>query len=524
MAKYAEQEKLSINITVFERRGHAGGRSVTVDAFDDASQPIELGASIFVALNEILYNATQEFGLPLCEPYETEPGDVTAIWDGERIVFETAEGSSWWWDAAKMFWRYGIAPYRAVKLVKVVVASFLQLYEEPYFPFESLTQRAADLGLLEITGVTGEQFIAQNHIDARFGREILQAATRVNYASNLAFIHGLETMVSFATDGAVAVKGGIWQIFDKLVRASKASVHFNTTVASIKETQKLTETPTYVISIKQAGVDAEEYAISFDNVIVATPWQFSQIHADEGILRHAIDEIPYAKLHVTLLATPLKLSAKYFGLGLGRKAPSNVYTTLADGDEPQQGAEGVGKSGFYSVSTLQQVINPRTGKREYAYKIFSAQPVTPKLLSELFAADVPDSLVAAQSAEGDTEGEAASPITWYHASYFHAYPVELPRVTFQDPIVGNGVYYTSGMESFISTMETSALMGKNVARLIANDLGSISHKGIDDETHGEPVQKVVHEQKPGDEQGPGDEQKPVGEQSQAGEQKAADEL
>jgi prenylcysteine oxidase/farnesylcysteine lyase len=43
-------------------------------------------------------------------------------------------------------------------------------------------------------------------------------------------------------------------------------------------------------------------------------------------------------------------------------------------------------------------------------------------------------------------------------------------VTFQDPVIRDGLYYTSGIESFISTMETSALMGMNVARLIADDM------------------------------------------------------
>jgi hypothetical protein len=33
-------------------------------------------------------------------------------------------------------------------------------------------------------------------IDEKFSRHIIQAATRVNYASNLAYLHGLETMVS----------------------------------------------------------------------------------------------------------------------------------------------------------------------------------------------------------------------------------------------------------------------------------------------------------------------------------------
>jgi prenylcysteine oxidase/farnesylcysteine lyase len=97
------------------------------------------------------------------------------------------------------------------KLVDGMVGEFLKLYEDPYFPFNSLSQRAEQLGLNQITSLTGEQvlinavssqssitnfqwLIAQN-IDPRFAREILQVATRVNYASNLAYIHGLETLV-----------------------------------------------------------------------------------------------------------------------------------------------------------------------------------------------------------------------------------------------------------------------------------------------------------------------------------------
>jgi hypothetical protein len=52
---------------------------------------------------------------------------------------------------------------------------------------------------------------------------------------------------------------------------------------------------------------------------------------------------------------------------------------------------------------------------------------------------------------------------------------EYPRVTFEGPELGPGFYYTSGIESFISTMETSALMGMNVARLIVDDYAEDWH-------------------------------------------------
>jgi prenylcysteine oxidase/farnesylcysteine lyase len=49
-------------------------------------------------------------------------------------------------------------------------------------------------------------------------------------------------------------------------------------------------------------------------------------------------------------------------------------------------------------------------------------------------------------------------------------------VTFEDPELARGFYYTSGIESFISTMETSALMGKNVAQLIMDDYLEVMEK------------------------------------------------
>ncbi|KAL6356642.1 hypothetical protein LRP88_10247 [Fusarium phalaenopsidis] len=483
LQRYAEEENLAVNITIFEKTDRIGGRSLTVPAYGDESLPIELGASIFVAVNAILYNATERFQLPVSEPQRLEKGDITAIWDGINFVYQTEEGSSQWWDLAKLFWKYGLAPYKAKKIVDSMLEQFLQLYEPPYFPFKSLTQRAQEMGMTELTGITGEQGLAQG---------ILQAATRVNYASNLAYIHGLETLVSFATDGAVSVETGNWRIFEELVRASGSTIYRNTAVASIEVAQKKTETssPKYVISTKDTNsqdATPEEYGVAFDNIILANPWQFGNIKAGEGVLDRQIDEIPYTKLHVTLFTSPLKLSPEFFGLKPGSKAPSSVYTTLREDEEPKKGAEGVGSTGFYSVSTLKSVINPRTEKLEYAYKIFSAEPVTAEFLSSLLGTKIPDQIISAKGE--DKDADTFEPISWYYPHVFYSYPQELPRVTFEDPIVGDGVYYTSGIESFISTMETSALMGKNVARLVADDFAGITRpeKVAPGSDAGEPV-------------------------------------
>ncbi|KAE9582454.1 Farnesylcysteine lyase [Colletotrichum fructicola] len=489
LQQYAEADGIEVNITVFEKTNHIGGRTLTVEAYDNPLEQVELGASIFIEANQILYNASRRFGLPLKEPESGSDGFL-GIWDGEQFVY-TQDDSSWqWWNLAKLFWKYGLAPYKAQKLVQSTVDTFLQLYEAPHFPFRSLTQRAFELDLLKATSVTGKEFLANNDIGELFSDHIIQAATRVNYASNLKYIHGLETMVSMAPEGAKQVIGGNWQIFDTMLQKTNATVNRNTTVTSMEVKTGPTSSK-YFISAKDshadAAAEADQYPVAFDNVVIATPWQYSDISVAEDLFQHKIDEIPYVKLHVTLFASPFRLSPEYFGMEPGSKAPDTVLTTLNPADEAKAGAEGAGKAGFYSISTLRTATNPETLKDEFIYKIFSPKQVTAEFLSQLLGVKVPETIVSKDKTE------AVDPISWYHPHVFHSYPIEYPRVTFQDPILRDGLYYLSGMESFISCMETSALMGKNVAKLIAEDFAVSTEAVKEEEVMIEKVEEGAQE-------------------------------
>lgn len=433
-------------------------------------------------MNKILWNATQEFDLELRDP-NSDADRLTVIWDGDKFVYESAASTSWWWDMAKLLWKYGTAPYKAQKLMQSTVGTFLKLYEEPYFPFRSLSTRAFELDLTKVTGVTGEQYLADNGVSEAFSHDIVEAATRVNYASNLDSIHGLDTMVSMAPEGAKAVVGGNWKIFDRMVAKSGAHVNLNTPVSSISVgTKPGAAKPKYLVNGGSAGV-------AFDNIVLATPYQFSDIKTSDDVIETTIDEIPYVKLYVTLFASPFKLSAEYLGLQPGAQVPTSVLTAFTKAADGSSGLEGAGKTGIFSISTLRSIMNPSTGKTEYLYKIFSPMEVTPEYLSSVLGVEVPKTITGAAPAAtpaGDDDTVVVEPISWLHKHVFHSYPRALPRVTFQDPIVGNGVYYTSGMEGFISTMETNALMGKNVARLIVDDaLGLSTGHAISDEKEAE---------------------------------------
>lgn len=178
----------------------------------------------------------------------------------------------------------------------------------------------------------------------------------------------------------MSVAGGNWRIFDKMVHVSGAVFLPNTSVASIAAESK--DSVKYILKTRSSTdstASEETLSLTFDDVVIATPYQFSKIAIADGILGSPIDEIPYIKLHVTIFASPFQLSPTYFKVAAS-KVPTTVLTTLAEGDTPESGVQGVGKAGFYSISTLRLVLNPKTGKAEYLYKIFSPEKVTPKLL------------------------------------------------------------------------------------------------------------------------------------------------
>lgn len=317
-------------------------------------------------------------------------------------------------------------------------------------------------------------------LDGLFAHHIVQASTRVNYAANLDYIHGLGTMVSMAPQGAKAIEGGNWQIFSNMVKASKADIHLNTAVTSIsRNSDKKYE----IRTASGSGQEVEANSIAFDDVIIATPFQFANISTEEDLIQHPIDTIPYATLHVTLFASPYKFSSAFFNLPPASEVPTSVLTTLGADEKAKPGSSGAGKAGFYSATLQRIVINPRTNNPEYVYKIFSPEAVTSGFLSALLGVEIPDSFTrtgGGQSADGIADGSSVNPISWFHATVFQPYPQKYPRVTFEDPILGDGLYYTSGIESFISTMETCSLMGMNVARLIIDDYAGIPRSGDDD--------------------------------------------
>jgi len=255
-----------------------------------------------------------------------------------------------------------------------------------------------------------------------------------------------------ATHGAMQVKGGNWQIFEGMLKASGAKVFLNTSVSLIQRQ------PNSTYTLEASTSPSEAVArISYDTIILAAPLQFADLTLSPPPVNPP-SKIPYVDLHVTLFTSPRRLDPKAFNLEAADKVPTTVLTV--PGSSPLE---------YFSISTIRTVINPQTGRKEYLYKIFSPKPLSISWL---------ESMLISESTATDTETTAV--VTWIYEKLWHSYPYLTPRATFEDIQLDQEgkVWYTSGIESFISTMETSSLMGMNVARLIIDgwDVGEGEEK------------------------------------------------
>jgi len=187
-----------------------------------------------------------------------------------------------------------------------------------------------------------------------------------------------------AIEGAMQIEGGNWQIFDGMLSASNATVRLNTTVDGVSK-----QNGKYLIkssSKNSSSTTKESQEESFDTVVLAAPLQFSDLEIEKDLLKYTPDNIPYVTLHVTLFTSTRTLNPLFFNLTPSAEVPTTVLTTLQPDEIPLDPEDGCGPAGFFSISTLRTVINPKTLEKEHLYKIFSPRKITSEFLSDILAA------------------------------------------------------------------------------------------------------------------------------------------
>lgn len=129
-----------------------------------------------------------------------------------------------------------------------MVNTFLKFYSAESPRWDNITYLASNVGWSNFVENSASEYLSAQGVSKAYVDEIIESVTRVNYGQVCLFtllhspsltrrsqdadaIHALEGLVSMATSGAAAVVGGNFQIFQKFIDYSNATLHLDTTVS-----------------------------------------------------------------------------------------------------------------------------------------------------------------------------------------------------------------------------------------------------------------------------------------------------
>jgi prenylcysteine oxidase/farnesylcysteine lyase len=417
-AHYLKKLIPDAEITIYEKEDRLCGRILD---FYVEGKKVEIGASIYHAVNHNIAEFVSEFNLTATKPFLNDSG--MAIWDGKMFVSQESDLPfiGGFVDIVKMIWRYGLSPLFFKNVVSTLLTEWDALYSliEPFHSTEELFQK---LHLFNMTQVTAPDFLAPLGVSHDFSKELLGALTRVNYNTDVAKMNTFAVAVSAVGSGndLFTVREGNKVLCKRLAESAKAEVVLN---SPVKVVEKLPGVKSYKVHDK-----------IYDVVIIAAPLELAGI----GFTNVDIDEYvfsarEYQEVHVTFVAAS-GIHPSYFN---AEKVPDHILT-VEDPTVP--------------FSSLAKLANISVADGRAVYKVFSRTEMCRTLLEQIFINN-----------------------TIEHKTMIKAYPVLSPQ-KFVPIVLSDNLFYVNSFESVVSTMETETISGKNVAKLVAKSLGGVVKK------------------------------------------------
>jgi prenylcysteine oxidase / farnesylcysteine lyase len=235
----------------------------------------------------------------------------------------------------------------------------------------SVAEVSAALNFTQIVAQDTATYLASQGVGDAYAYEVVEASTRVNYGQNLDQIHAVEGLVSMASGGAKAIKGGNFQIFENFIRESKASVLLNTRVTGLESKSAGRWS---LSASKQTNGEQSAVVEEYDAVILAAPFDTLGMSLPSNL--EPVIPSPYVHLHVTLLTTTSPAAnPAYFNQAPGSDVPDLILTTAqgirAGGPAPE----------FNSMGYGHRIAE---GSDERVVKIFSEKKIEDEWLSNMF--------------------------------------------------------------------------------------------------------------------------------------------
>lgn len=417
-----------VDLTVYERNEHAGGRAWTIDF---AGERVEVGG--------VLLHSSGKYGYELMEFAGCKEGVPGVSVDGadETYAFWTDQGFPVFTKTSLLSMAVGILKHVGPKSALAVTNAAKEMSRQ-WESIYDLQERGARyrttedmldaMGLLSATRQDLHAFLRAKGATERMAKDIVEPIIHNMYNQGLE-LNAFAGLVGLAGAGLAgghlfAVEGGNWTLFQRALEKMGVDARFETKVTHVDVLEGKGPLPRF--SVTADGV-AEEY----DAVVIAAPPALSGISVTKGGAELPIARNPYQPVHTTIVVGDL--DPTYFGRAADATLPSTVFVA----DSTNAPFKSVGVTGYSSVYHRRM------------YKIFSAE-------------------------HRMTEAELAAIFTDVEDVYEHvwagAYPVLNTNVQHVPFELQPGLYFANAFETAAGSIEVEAVGGINAAHLAGDYL------------------------------------------------------
>lgn len=440
----------SIDVTIYESEPNVGGRVKSISP-ENSPQVAEAGATHFSTQDWCVMTAMESAGLKERWPDPLALPKSTGLWDGTELrTAPKCNGKySSLWDHARSFWKHGISPWRLRRSVLSNLEkwkSFASLTPT----FDSAVKELDQVGLTELVLDSAENYLKNLSITPRFLAEVVQPCTRAQLSQNLADVRALSALVATGASKATSIEGGNTRLIERMIELSGADLHLDSRVVRIGRGHNRR----YRLSVSRNGIEytPDSRHAEFDAVVFAAPLQSSKIDLSGLGLESTASLVPYVETHVTHFASSAKVSPKFFDHGLNVSIPDYLLTTTSPSHDPDllslrrstirigRGCLSGNKCSHFDTMNL--------------YRVFSRHRIEDSDLVRMIGRQLED------GPELSNHG-----ISWVHRQ---SWPQAFPRYNkhhrlLENIEIGPKLFYLSGAEEIVSSMEMSCRMGDNAA-------------------------------------------------------------
>ncbi|KYN10721.1 PREDICTED: prenylcysteine oxidase-like [Trachymyrmex cornetzi] len=430
--------KESVEIDLYEAKT-IGGRLATIKIDKDE---VEAGGSIIHSMNMYMQRFVKLLGL------EKSPSsdETFGIWNGDEFVFIASNWSIV--SLIKLFYRYGFQLYTLKSFVSNMIEDFVKIYDlqDAGQSFANVTAllSAMNKDFPKLLKTSMKEYLLHKGCTEKMINELVQVATVVNYGQEVDIQSFVGSIAVAGMDGDLwSIKDGNKGVPEHLIYRNKKVNVVPSRVTKIRNLTNNHDVSQYEVTYINKG-STDPMTSNYDIVIIAAPLTSDQEFQIEfiGFPGNLMFPGKYQTTYATFIKANLK--PKYFGL-----------------QEPLDGILSCNpnKTTISSVGKVNSV-DGSIRKDPQVWKVFSRKPLETSLVHDMFSKIIEKKEIA-----------------------WKAYPRYSTKMNFDNFKLHDALYHVNAFEWAGSSMEMSAIAGRNVAILAYNDfLQKFPNSILDKET------------------------------------------